>query len=36
MENGFDPKLIIKEEGPKAGKLQVRLTMFVNGQEMHA
>lgn len=36
VEHGFDPKLVIKEEGPEAGKLQVRLTVHVNGQKMHA
>lgn len=36
VKEGFDPKLIIEKEGPKAGKLQVRLTMWVNGEEKHA
>jgi hypothetical protein len=36
VKEAFDPKLVIKEEGPEAGKLQVRFTLNVNGSEVHA
>jgi len=36
LEHGFDPKLVIKQEGPDAGKLQVRLTVYLNGEKKHA
>lgn len=31
VTHGFDPKLVIKTEGPEAGKLQVRLTITLPG-----
>lgn len=36
VDLGFEPQLVIKEEGPQAGKLQVRLTVHVNGEKLHA
>lgn len=36
VKDSVDPKLVLEKEGPKAGKLQVRLTVWVNGEEKHA
>lgn len=37
VTHGFDPKLVIKQEGPEAGKLQVRLTITLpDGAVKHA
>jgi len=37
VTHGMDPKLVIKETGPEAGKLQVRLTITLpNGEKKYA